>query len=135
MPRDSRSGKLLANSLRIGLLVVCAVIAGTVGAAASRHFGTSAYTISFADFIAILLSAVTLLITLLGFILALLAYIGWRELNERIDNKVVGRTTEFLEEGFQESGPLHKMFHVNAKRASYSGVDPILDNEDDDGEQ
>lgn len=135
MPRDRRSSKLLDNSLRGGFLVIGAIIAGIVGATASRHLGTSAYTISFADFVAILLSAVTLLMTLLGFILAVLAYVGWRELNERIDNKVVGRATEFLEEGFREDGPLHKMFHVNAKRASYSGVDPILDNEDDDGEQ
>lgn len=135
MPRDSRSGRTPEKWLRVGLLVVGAVIAGVVGASASRHLGTSAYSISFADFIAVLLSAVTLLITLLGFILALLAYVGWRELNERIDSKVVSRTTEFLEEGFRENGSLHKMLQVNAKRASYSGVDPISDEEDDDGVQ
>ena len=116
-------------------LVLAASVCGLIGAVLSRNVGTSSYTISYADFVSVMLSAVTLVMTLLGFILALLAYVGWRELNERIDAKVVGRTTEFLEDGFREGNSLHRMLEKRWRRAAYSGVEPIeTDDEESDGE-
>lgn len=111
--------------LRVALAMILVAFSVFVGAILSRHFGTSAYTISYADFISVMLSAVTLLMTLLGFILALLAYVGWRELNERIKDSVLTKTTEFLEEGFREGNSLHRLFEARRRRAAYTGVEPV----------
>lgn len=84
----------------------------------TRHFGTSEYTLSYADFISVMLTAVSLLMTLLAFFIAGLAYIGWQSVN----TKVASEVNSFLRRGFEDGQPLHKMLVEQKDKAMFEGV-------------
>ena len=113
----------------IGGVAACA-ISGLVGAVLSRNFGTSSDTISYADFISVMLTAVSLLITLLAFILAILGVVGWSSITERVQR----RTEEFLSEGFQEGNQLFNMLQSRATTIIYDGIDSVSAASEDDSE-
>lgn len=110
--------------LPIGFIGAC-VLSGVVGGALTNNFGTSSYTLSYADFVSILLTAISLLVTLLGIVLAVVALIGWNAISE----KVKSNTESYLEEGFKEGNDLHTMLRVRATEIMYAGVTPIEDQE------
>ena len=115
----------------LGIVLLC-LVAGALGGALTRQFGTSSYTLSYADFISILLTAVTLLMTLLGFFIAILALVGWNS----ISGKVASDVSRFLADGFKDGEPLHRMLVDQTNRAMYSGVhsvDSDLPDEDAEG--
>jgi len=102
---------------RAGMIALC-LLAGVVGSGLTRNFGNSNYTLSYADFISVLLTAISLIMTLLAFFIAILAYIGWNS----ISGKVASEVSKFLADGFQDGQPLHKMLFDETNRARYAGV-------------
>lgn len=114
MERDAALKRLAGIVALVGL----SMIAGAVGAASTRHFGTSNYTLSYADFISVMLTAISLLMALLAFFIAILAYIGWNS----ISGKVASDVRKFLADGFEDGQPLHKMLVDQTSRAMYEGV-------------
>jgi len=111
----------------IGIAGLC-LVAGLVGGALSRNFGTSSYSISYADFISVLLTAISLIMTLLAFFIAILAYIGWNS----ISGKVASEVKSFLADGFREGQPLHRMLVEQKDKAMFEGVMEIDTNFQDD---
>lgn len=113
--------------------VLLCVLSGVIGGALSRNFGTSAYTISYADFIAVLLTAVSVLLTLLGLILAVLAFVGWRSITGTVES----RTEAFLDEGFREGNPLHELVIKRTQEIMFRGITNIdaTNEADDTGEE
>lgn len=104
------------------------LLAGVVGSALTRHFGTSSYTLSYADFISVMLTAISLLMALLAFFIAILAFIGWNS----VSGKVASEVGKYLTEGFKDGQPLHKMLVDQANRARYEGIQRVdADFEDD----
>lgn len=101
----------------IGMAGLC-LVAGLAGGALSRNFGTSSYSISYADFISILLTAISLIMALLAFFIAILAYIGWNS----ISGKVASEVKSFLADGFREGQPLHNMLVEQKDKAMFEGV-------------
>lgn len=123
----------MKNVSSIGLLVGVAalcLVSGVAGGALSRNFGTSSYTISYADFISILLTAISLIMTLLAFFIAILAYIGWNS----ISGKVASEVKTFLSDGFREGQPLHAMLIERKDEAMFEGVMEIDQEFHDDTE-
>lgn len=108
------SSRLFAG---IGLVLLC-LSAGLAGGAFSRNFGESSYTISYADFISVILTAISLLMTLLAFFIAILAYIGWNS----ISGKVALDVKSYLSDGFREGQPLHRMLVEYKDKAMFEGV-------------
>jgi len=106
----------------IGVAFIC-LASSTAGSALTRQFGTSSYTLSYADFVSILLTAISLLMTLLGFFIAILAFIGWNG----ISGKVASDVSKFLADGFEDGAPLHRMLVDQTNRAMYSGVQVVDD--------
>lgn len=104
--------------LALGACVAICLMAGAVGGAMTRHFGTSSYTLSYADFVSIMLTAVSLLMTLLAFFIAGLAYIGWQS----VTTKVAAEVQAFLDEGFKDGQPLQKMLVEQKDKAMFEGV-------------
>lgn len=117
----------------LGLVVLC-LVAGTVGSLMTSHFGKSQYTLSYADFVSIMLTAVSLLITVLAVFLAVVGFVGWTS----IEQKAHSKTEEYLKYGFRDGGALDKMLNARVTEAlkaktqemMFEGVSPI-DNEDD----
>lgn len=111
------------------ITVLLCLISGGVGGALSQNFGTSDYTISYADFIAVILTAVSVLLTLLGLILAVLAFVGWRSITGTVES----RTEAFLDEGFKEGNPLHDLVLRRTQEIMFRGITDIdANNEADD---
>ncbi|WP_336545096.1 hypothetical protein [Sphingomonas kyungheensis] len=117
-----------------GLLALC-LIAGIVGSLMTSHFGKSQYTLSYADFISIMLTAVSLLITVLAVFLAVVGFVGWTS----IEQKAHLKTEEYLQDGFREGGALDEMLNMRVTEAlkaktqemMFEGVSPI--GSEDDG--
>ena len=104
----------------VGVSALC-LISGVIGGAVTRNFGTSSYTVSYADFISILLSAISVLMTLLAMFFAVFGLIGW----SAITNRVKSRTEDFLEDGFKEGNTLYVMLRARATEIMYEGIDPV----------
>jgi hypothetical protein len=108
---DGRSSAWPMRLLRIAGVVGLCLISGIVGGALNRNFGTSSYTLSYADFVSIMLTAVSLLITVLAVFLAIAGVIGWNSIEQRVHTK----TEDFLSRGFEKGGHLDRMVYRRVK--------------------
>ncbi len=62
--------------------------------------GTSpAYTVSYADFISLMLTAVSVILAALGFVVALIAVVGWNSIGDRVSTLAVS----FLKESSKKA--------------------------------
>ncbi|QKR99204.1 hypothetical protein F9288_05715 [Sphingomonas sp. CL5.1] len=103
----------------IGIVFLC-LVSGVIGGGLTRHFGTSSYTLSYADFISIMLTAVSLLMTVLAIFLAVLGFVGWTTIEQKVHNL----TDDFLKRGFEKGGPLHQIL-TEMNNRMYSGIQGI----------
>lgn len=109
-----RMGAVWSSLLKMVALVVACVISGCVGAALSKNIGSSSYTLSYADFISILLTAVSLLMTVLAIFLAIAGFLGWTT----IEQKVRSKAEDYLAEGFSQDGHLLRMLGLRIEEAA-----------------
>jgi uncharacterized membrane protein len=115
-------------ALAIFAMVVMCTISAVVGGALSHSFGTSSYTISYADFISVMLTAVSVLLTLVTIFLAVVGVLGWTA----IANGVRARTEDFLEEGFKKGNPLYAMVETRVTEITYAGISAVGTNPEAD---
>ena len=138
---DGRTSTWRRGLLRtVGIVALC-LVSGVVGGALTRNFGTSSYTLSYADFVSILLTAISVLVTVLAVILAVAGFVGWTT----IEQKVHGKTEDFLAKGFDKGGRLDRvvveMIERKTEEIMFRGVQPVgeddlkssEDNKDEDG--
>lgn len=108
----------------LGLVGLC-VISGVVGGALTRTFGRSSLTISYVDFISIVLTALAVLITTLGVFIGVLAVVGWRS----IEDKLQEHSYRFIANQLQEGGPLLAMIQRTVQDVVYAGISPVDEEE------
>lgn len=115
--------------LAVGVVLAC-VASGAIGAALSGHLGRSTDTISYSDFVSIMLTGASLLLALVAFMVAILAAIGWTSLSSKVEADVRG----YLDQGFKRGNTLHSMVQAELRaeknRVMYEGVG-LVDNEFD----
>ena len=104
---DERSSAWRSRLLMAAGVVGLCLISGIVGGALNRNFGTSSYTLSYADFVSIMLTAISLLITVLAVFLAIAGVIGWNSIEQKVHTK----TEDFLSKGFEKGGQLDRMVY------------------------
>ena len=116
-------------ALKVAGVVGLCLVSGVVGGALTRNFGTSSYTLSYADFVSVMLTAVSLLMTVLAIFLAIVGFLGWTT----IEQKVHGKTEDFLVKGFEKGGRLDRvvveMIERKTEEIMFQGVQPV--SEDD----
>lgn len=116
-----------------GLVLLCTytgAIGGVVGSNPNPPSNGSS-EISYADFIVIMLTSVSVLMTLLAFMVAILAYVGWNN----IHNKVQKETKNFLSDGFEEGRNLNVMFKQYASELFWSQVPNVDEDFERDSEE
>jgi uncharacterized membrane protein len=118
-PRNGKRAFLV--SLKALALIAMCVISGVIGGALTNNFGHSTYTLSYADFISVMLTAIAVLMTVLAIFLGILGVIGWNS----VANKVESRTEDFLIDGFKKGEPLYLMLRARVTEAMYEGVRPV----------
>lgn len=84
--------------------------------------------IDYETFISIMLTAVTVVLAGLGFVVAVLAFIGWNSIGDRVSTLA----TNFLKDALAEGGPLHNMVRQEVKEIMYGDIQPIDFDYDDD---
>ena len=109
-----------------GLFGLC-LFSGLVGGVLTRHVGPREHTISYADFISILLTAISLLMTVLAIFLAVAGFVGWTT----IEQKVQGKTDDFLAAGFGKGGRFDRIIIETIERRTeeimFEGVQSLGD--------
>ncbi len=83
----------------------------------TRSAGDTAVDINYVDFVSLQLAIISVLLAILGFALAIFGLIGWRS----IENKVNQSTNRFLEKSTSEGGEIYKLVMT----AAYRGVTPV----------
>jgi hypothetical protein len=77
--------------------------------------------IDYSDFVSIMLTGVSLIVAALGFVVAILAFIGWNSIGDRVSSLAA----TFLKEAMKENGELYNLVKSEAKAIIYRGVEPI----------
>ena len=137
MAGDERSHSPAWRYGKIAGVVLLCLASGVVGGALTRHFGTAEYTLSYADFVSVMLTAVSLLMTVLAIFLAVAGFVGWTT----IEQKVHAKTEDFLADGFARGGRLDRMVYERVTSAirdkteelMFEGVERVELNTNDDG--
>jgi hypothetical protein len=112
-------------ALKIAGFVGLAVLSGLVGAALASHFGTSSLSISYVDFISVVLSALGVLLMVVTLFVAILAVIGWTS----IESKLRAHSIEFIGSELRDDKPLGQMVRKAVRDAVYEGIMPADEEE------
>ncbi|KCZ51796.1 hypothetical protein HY29_18335 [Hyphomonas beringensis] len=114
----------------VGVFIVfVACIGGAViGSVVTTKFGAMAEDITYIDFISLMLTAISLLMTLLAFFIAILGIIGWNA----ISRGVRVRVEDFLSDGFKDGNELRLMIDEYVQKSMFEGVNTIDTSLDDE---
>lgn len=123
---------VISTSVVIGIVIGGIILYGIYTASPIRFVSTPTDAVTLIDyqaFISIMLTAVSVILAGLGFVIAILAFIGWNSIGERVSTLV----TSFLKEAIDEGGPLHKTVKNEVKDIMYRDISPVdTDYEDDE---
>ena len=142
-----KSEKGLAKHVRPPLfwffvLAAIALVSGYLGSIFTKDVAPNEEGIIYADFVVIMLTAIAVIMTMLAIIFAVLGFIGWNS----IADKVRERATDFLSEGFEPGQPLRVLikeaiqelvsedspegerFRAALQKGAYEGV-PVIEAE------
>ncbi|UWR75332.1 hypothetical protein K4L04_12820 [Phaeobacter inhibens] len=122
----------MSGAVALGVAIGGAVLYGLYTASPIRWVSTpsgSVAQIDYQTFISIMLTAVTVVLAGLGFVVAVLAFIGWNS----IGNRVSALATTFLKAELNDGGSLHNMVKDEVKEIMYGEIQPVdFDYEDDE---
>lgn len=132
---NNRTATGFGPALKVTGAVVLCLASGLVGGWLTRLGGGHNYTLEYADFVSIMLTAISLLMTVLAIFLAVIGFLGWTT----IEQKVHSKTEDFLAKGFEKGGRLDRvvvdMIERKTEEIMFRGIQPV--GEDDlngDGE-
>lgn len=132
---DKKTARGVGPALKVAGIVSLCLVSGVVGGALTRNFGTSHYTLSYADFVSVMLTAVSLLMTVLAIFLAVFGFLGWTT----IEQKVHAKTEDFLAKGFTKGERLDRvvveMIERMTQEIMFEGVQPVGEEDLNGGEE
>lgn len=125
--------------MAIGIAYACSMLAPFT--VTQGHSG-SLKQIDYADFIALLLTGVTVVLGALGFVVAILAFVGWNSIQGRVEEQTEklieeslqedGELKELVKTSLKKGGSLYKLVQDEANKIIYSGIEPVALEDDDD---
>lgn len=81
--------------------------------------------ISYSDLLAIILAAVSLIVTLASFVLAIAAFIGW----SRLKKEAIAQAKKSVEESVNEGGEINVMIKKRLSDMTYGDISVQVDSE------
>lgn len=110
----------------------------------SGGLNSSNREIDYSDFIAILLTAVTVILGALGFVVALLAFVGWNSIQSKVQDQTEdlisksleenGELKELVKSSLKKGGALYKLVQDEANKIIYSGIERVSTSQEEDYE-
>lgn len=124
-------GEGRARSKHIGWIKTCFIIlacliASGIGGAISRTWGQSQYTISYSDFVSIMLTAISLLMTVLAIFLAVLGFIGWTSIEQRVHSKTEAYLSQLNDKIMKQA---ENAIREKTNAIMYEGVSAVEEDE------
>jgi hypothetical protein len=115
----------LGGALALGLLKLSSHFAPFT---VSPTAGSNVVSISYIDFVSIMLTAVSIILASLGLVFAIVAVVGWNTIRERVSSLA----TTFLQNSIKEGGELHDLVKKETQSIMYKDVEPasLADDED-----
>ena len=137
-------GRFISTILAVGIGGVLAY--GTVyGISLLAPFTVNngnTHQIEYTDLVSIMLTGVSIILAALGFVVALLAFIGWNSIGERVSSLSTklfhasltdeGELRSIVRNSLQEGGELYSLVQEEAKEIIYRAVEPIDSEGSDD---
>lgn len=123
--------------MRSLVLFVIGLVLGVGGAALIETHTTISIipdynlNISYSDFIIILLTSVTVVVSILAIIIALLTFIGWRNIGRTVEDAAKRLITDSVQEG----GSLHGAVVHEVHKIMYKDIRPIDTEYKEDNEE
>ncbi|MGR3618690.1 MAG: hypothetical protein ACU0AX_04270 [Roseovarius sp.] len=114
----------ISSAVALGVAIGGAILYGFYAAVPIRFASTPSGSVAHIDyqtFVSIMLTAVTVVLAGLGFVVAILAFIGWNSIGERVSTVA----TSFLRQGLDEGGALHNMVKDEVKDVMYGEIEPV----------
>lgn len=122
----------IVSAVALGIVIGGILLHGLSVASPIRFTATSAGSavqIDYQTFISIMLTAVTVVLAGLGFVVAVLAFVGWNSIGDRVSSLA----TSFLRDAFDDGGSLHNMVKDEVKEIMYGEIEPVdLDFDEDE---
>lgn len=119
--------------LRISGLIALCLMSAIVGSVVSHKWSISwrgNFDISYPDLIAIILTALGVIMTVMAIFLAILGVFGWTS----ISKGVRARATEYLSTELGEGGGLREMVRAQVDEFIYSGVGDVTEPSEDEAQ-
>jgi len=110
-------GYVLANALRDGTSVTL--------------LHPTEFNITYSDLVVILLAAVTVILAALGTVIAVLAFIGWQS----IGNKIEDSSQKIISDALSTEGKITQTVKTEVRAIMYGDIQPVTDEEYDDEEE
>lgn len=120
-----------SGAVALGVAFGGGLLYGLYTAAPIRFVNTPSGAIAQVDyqtFISIMLTAVTVVLAGLGFVVAVLAFIGWNSIGDRVSSLA----TTFLKDALDDGGSLHNMVKGEVKEIMYGDIQPVYFDTGDD---
>lgn len=93
-----------------------------IGSAVSPHFDKYAVSISYTDMISLMLTGVTVILAALGFVVAILAVVGWKSISSIAAEAAQGAVSNSLKDGGELDLALRKEVRDIFK---YHGIEAV----------
>jgi len=117
------------NWVKVCLLIVACLISAGIGGGVSKTWGASQYTISYSDFVSIMLTAISLLMTVLAIFLAVLGFIGWTSIEQRVHSKTEDYLAK-LNDSIMEKA--EEAIREKTNAIMYEGVGAVEEEQEED---
>lgn len=98
--------------------IVCMIVSGVIGGAISRYFSPSSFSISYVDFISIMLTSLGIILTALAVFIGILAILGWNS----IEDKLRDHSHDYISRQLEEGNPLRDDIRRSVREVVYEGV-------------
>lgn len=119
----------LSRTVRTALkwlgLISVALVSGIIGASMASHFGTSSFTLSYTDFVSIMLTCLGVMLAVVTLFVGLLAVLGWTSIEARLRDHSI----EYIGSELQDGKPLGDLVRKAVREAVYEGVLPTIEEE------
>lgn len=118
------NGAQSATIIFLGVLCFiqfCFIIAYVAG-----DGGYSLPNLDYSDFLTVLFTAITLILSMLAVIVGVMAFIGWQGFHSNVQRL----THKFIREGFDEGGELREILREEVDAIATSGIESIYVDEE-----
>lgn len=125
--------RVIAGLLASGGLILLGYILSNLlyGGTSLNLLHPQPINIAYSDLVVILLAAVTVILAALGTVIAVLAFIGWQTIGNKIDDS----SQKIISDALSSEGKITQTVKKEVRAIMYGDIQPVTDEEYEDEEE